>query len=1072
MAGTIAASYNGQGVVGMATNAQLIPIKVLDSTGFGTDAQVICGLDYIAALAQSQPGPYVVNMSLGDSNRPGETTCSSSALHQAICNLTNAGVTVVAAAGNDGSDAASFVPAAYDEVIAVSAFTDFDGQRSSTGCQLDFSDYGYQCDDTLADFSNYGSVIDVTAPGVHVLSDSLDGGQQTLSGTSMAAPHVAGAAALVLGANPSLTPAQVRALLETTGECPDGSVAGAPTCAGHGQWTVGGFSPGPDKDGIPEPLINALRAAQAAGNAPPPPVDTQPDFSLSASPASLTVAQGSNGSTTINTTAVNAPEPVSLAVTGLPSGVTASFTPPSPVTSGGSTALTLAVGRTAAPGTSTLTITGTASSGGPHTATVTLTISPPPPYMSAPQGSWVNTYGSAGYVLAGWNNGGSDLTSLGAATVSLDQGSRWCWTCSTTDVRALQNPSQTQRRAATYADPNQVTVHLSFPSAYSGTLHLYAVDWDSTARRESITVNDGSGPHTVNITADFSQGAWTSFPVTVASGGTVTITVTRTAGINAVLSGIFLGDAGPPYVSPPPPPPPYMSAPQGSWVNTYGSAGYVLAGWNNGGSDLTSLGAATVSLDQGSRWCWTCSTTDVRALQNPSQTQRRAATYADPNQVTVHLSFPSAYSGTLHLYAVDWDSTARRESITVNDGSGPHTVNITADFSQGAWTSFPVTVASGGTVTITVTRTAGINAVLSGIFLGDAGPPYVSPPPPPPPYMSAPQGSWVNTYGSAGYVLAGWNNGGSDLTSLGAATVSLDQGSRWCWTCSTTDVRALQNPSQTQRRAATYADPNQVTVHLSFPSAYSGTLHLYAVDWDSTARRESITVNDGSGPHTVNITADFSQGAWTSFPVTVASGGTVTITVTRTAGINAVLSGIFLGDAGPPYVSPPPPPPPYMSAPQGSWVNTYGSAGYVLAGWNNGGSDLTSLGAATVSLDQGSRWCWTCSTTDVRALQNPSQTQRRAATYADPNQVTVHLSFPSAYSGTLHLYAVDWDSTARRESITVNDGSGPHTVNITADFSQGAWTSFPVTVASGGTVTITVTRTAGINAVLSGIFLD
>src|SRR5262249_35116855 len=111
VAGTVAAAYNGQGVVGVPTNAQLIPVKVLNSTGCRTDAQVICGLDYVAALAQSQPGPYVVNMSLGDENRPGETTCDSSPLHQAVCNLTNENVTVVAAAGNSGVDAASFVPA-------------------------------------------------------------------------------------------------------------------------------------------------------------------------------------------------------------------------------------------------------------------------------------------------------------------------------------------------------------------------------------------------------------------------------------------------------------------------------------------------------------------------------------------------------------------------------------------------------------------------------------------------------------------------------------------------------------------------------------------------------------------------------------------------------------------------------------------------------------------------------------------------------------------------------------------------------------------------------------------------
>src|SRR5262249_53645554 len=152
-------------------------------------------------------------------------------------------------------------------------------------------------------------------------------------------------------------------------------------------------------------------------------------------------------------------------------------------------------------------------------------------------------------------------------------------------VRALQSIDQSSRRAGVYYDANQVRAHLSFTQAYSGTLRVYVVDWDTTGRREDLTVTDATGPHTISITSDVSQGAWVPFPVSVAAGGTITLTVTRTAGQNAVLSGIFLGDAGPP-----------PSAPQGSWVGTYGSQGYVLAGWN-GSSDVASLPGATLTLD-------------------------------------------------------------------------------------------------------------------------------------------------------------------------------------------------------------------------------------------------------------------------------------------------------------------------------------------------------------------------------------------------------------------------------------------------------------------------------------------
>ena len=98
----------------------------------------------------------------------------------------------------------------------------------------------------------------MTAPGTQIYSDWTGGGYATEMGTSMASPHVAGVAALVLAANPTLKPADVEDLLKTTGECPNGAFAdadGSGDCVGKGQW-------GNDPDGIAEPLVNALHAVE------------------------------------------------------------------------------------------------------------------------------------------------------------------------------------------------------------------------------------------------------------------------------------------------------------------------------------------------------------------------------------------------------------------------------------------------------------------------------------------------------------------------------------------------------------------------------------------------------------------------------------------------------------------------------------------------------------------------------------------------------------------------------------------------------------------------------------------
>ncbi len=217
VAGTIAAINNGVGVVGVAPGAKLWSVRVLNNSGSGSWSSVICGIDFVTSKAPANGGSITVaNMSLGgfgvSDNNCGKT--NNDALHKAICRSRDAGVTYVVAAGNDGINADSQVPAAYDDaVITVSALADSDGTGGGTGA---ITSYGP--DDTFASFSNYGSVVDIGAPGVKIYSAWKGGTYNTISGTSMASPHVAGAAALYIAKNPGASWTTVRDALKQTAE--------------------------------------------------------------------------------------------------------------------------------------------------------------------------------------------------------------------------------------------------------------------------------------------------------------------------------------------------------------------------------------------------------------------------------------------------------------------------------------------------------------------------------------------------------------------------------------------------------------------------------------------------------------------------------------------------------------------------------------------------------------------------------------------------------------------------------------------------------------------------------------
>ncbi len=212
--GTHVAGTVGGSTYGVAKGVKLYGLKVLGCNGSGTNSGVIAGIDWVA---NNHVKPAVANMSLGGG--------ASTATDNAVANLVASGVTVAVAAGNDNSNACNYSPAREPSAITVGSTTSSDSRSS---------------------FSNYGSCLDIYAPGSSITSAWSNGGTNTISGTSMASPHVAGVAALYLADNPNATPAQVEAAIENA------ATAGKVTDA---------------KSGSPNLLLYSL----FDGSTPPPP---------------------------------------------------------------------------------------------------------------------------------------------------------------------------------------------------------------------------------------------------------------------------------------------------------------------------------------------------------------------------------------------------------------------------------------------------------------------------------------------------------------------------------------------------------------------------------------------------------------------------------------------------------------------------------------------------------------------------------------------------------------------------------------------------------------------------------
>ena len=674
------------------------------------------------------------------------------------------------------------------------------------------------------------------------------------------------------------------------------------------------------------------------------------------------------------------------------------------------------------------------------------------------QGNWTGVYGADGYEIF---SGPASLPSY--AQVSTN-GNSFVWQSSTTDGRAPQvAPGSSSRIASCLYSSGHVggsfTINLNLTDGKTHQVALYLLDWDQTGRAETVQVTDASSGavlSTQNV-SNFSSGAYLVWNLT----GNVKITLTCTAPVNAVASGLFFGPvpaattATATFVK-------ADTTTSGTWTNAYGADGYSVF------NEATSLPTyAQVTPINAQPFTWANPTTDTRALQDAPAASGRAATcYYTPGRAgssfALDVNLTDGNTHQVALYLLDWDTTSRTETVQITDATSGAVLNTqnVSNFSNGTYLVWTLS----GHVKITVTCTAGLNGVASGLFFGGAAASssatasFVK-------ADTTTRGNWTGSYGADGYSII------NDATNLPSyAQVTPSGGANFTWAASTADSRALLTaPSSSSRIASCYYAPGGVGASFSFDvNLTDGKTHavgLYFLDWDSGGRAQTVQIADASSGAVLSTqsVSNFSNGTYLVWNLS----GHVKITVTCTAGLNAVVSGLFFGNA-----------PASHSATasfvksdtttSGNWGGAYGSDGY---GIFDGPAALPSY--AQLSATGANSFVWQSPSTDPRTLQTaPGSSTRIASCYytsgAAGSSFTLNLNLTDGNVHQVALYLLDFDNRTRAEIVQITDaatGAVLSTQNA-SNFYSGNYLVWNLS----GNVKITLTCTGYVNAVASGIF--
>jgi hypothetical protein len=478
------------------------------------------------------------------------------------------------------------------------------------------------------------------------------------------------------------------------------------------------------------------------------------------------------------------------------------------------------------------------------------------------EGSWHGVYGADGYSVA------NDSQNLPAyVSFAVQNQLNYTWASPTTDPRALQTGSNTGRISATCYSSSSFDFDVNFTDGNAHRFALYALDWDSTTRAETIQIVDAnsSGVLDTRSISQFQNGIYLIWNIS----GHVKIIVTRTGGANAVINGAFFSGATASFVN-------SDTITEGSWRGVYGADGHSVA---NDSQNLPAYVSFAVQNQQ--NYIWAASTTDPRALQTGSGTGRIASTWYNSSTFNLDVNFTDGKPHRFALYALDRDSTTRAETIQIVDANSSAVLGTRSisQFQNGIYLVWNIS----GHVKIIVTRTGGANAVISGAFFGGATATFVS-------SDTSTEGSWHGVYRADGYSVA------NDSQSLPAyVSFAVQNQLNYTWAASTTDPRALQTGSNTGRIASTWYSSSSFDFDVNFTDGNAHRFALYALDWDSTTRAETIQIVDANSSAVLDTRSisQFQNGIYLVWNIS----GHVKIIVTRTGGANAVISGAFFSES-------------------------------------------------------------------------------------------------------------------------------------------------------------------------------